>query len=175
MTSICQSSNLQALIDSCNFLDQAQPLLVAYNSVMSEDHRSTQFADEDHHQLTKPPRSEMLDDESYQLLLQMLNKKFKTLRYTSHTRKIWTTWHVQQLEKVSIRGVVYSSESLLLCDSNVLFRQVGGLTLRAGKIQSIFRLQGVPILTITHTSRDPGMASHWLHVSYITWQLTQVQ
>ena len=142
MTSVCRSSNLQALVDTCNLPEQAKPLLAAYESVVNEDHRGTRLADEDHHPPTKPPRSETLDNESYQLLLQTLNKKFRTTSYTSEGgRMLPVTRSVEQLEKVSIRGVVYAREGSLPRDSNVLFRRLGGSTSRVGRIQSIFRLQ----------------------------------
>lgn len=83
MTSVCRSSNLQALVDGCNLPKQAEPLLTAYGSVVNEDHRGTRLADEDHHPPTKPPHSKVLDEEHYQLLLQMLNDKFGATNYTS--------------------------------------------------------------------------------------------
>jgi len=142
MTSVCRSSNLQALVDTCNLPEQAGPLLTAYGSVVSEDHRGTRLADEDHHPPTKPPRSETLDNESYQLLLRMLNKKFGTVGYTSEGGQAFpVTRRVDQLEKVSIRGVVYAREKSLPRDSNVLFRRSGGSTSMVGRIWSIFRLQ----------------------------------
>ena len=142
MTSVCRSSNLQALMDTCKVSEQAEPLLTAYRSVASEDHRGTRLADQDHHPPTKPPRSERLDNESYQLLLQMLNKKFGTTRYTSEGGHAFSvTQHVDQLEKVSIRGVVYARERSLPRDSNVLFRRPGGSSSRVGRIWSIFHLR----------------------------------
>lgn len=142
MTSVCRSSNLQALVDTCRLPEQAGPLLTAYGSVVSEDHRGTRLADQDHHPPTKPPRSEVLDDESYQLLLQMLNKKFRTTGYTSGRGQVFSvTRSVRRLEKVSIRGVVYACEKSLPRDSNVLFRRLGGSSSRVGRIWSIFRLQ----------------------------------
>ncbi|KAF9642264.1 hypothetical protein BDM02DRAFT_3193584 [Thelephora ganbajun] len=38
MTSVCRSSNLQALVDTCNLPEQAEPLLTAYRLVVNEDH-----------------------------------------------------------------------------------------------------------------------------------------
>lgn len=142
MTSVCRSSNLQALVDACDLPTQAEPLLTAYGLAADEDHRGTRLADEDHHPPTKPPRSEVLDDEYYQLLLRMLNKKFGTVGYTSDSGQILpVTRCVQQLAKVSIRGVVYAHANSLPRDSNVLFRRFGGLSSRVGVICSIFRLQ----------------------------------
>ena len=142
MTSVCRSSNLQALVDACNLPEQAKPLLTAYESVANEDHRGTRLADEDHHPPTKPPRSETLDNEHYLLLLQTLNKKFGTARYTSGGDQTFSvTRHVMQLEKISIRGVVYACEKSLPRDSNVIFRRLGGSSARVGRIWSIFRLQ----------------------------------
>lgn len=142
MTSVCRSSNLQALVETSNIPGQAEPLLTAYRSVVNEDHRGTHLADEDHHPPTKPPRSELLDDECYQLLLHMLNKKFGTAEYTSgDDQTIPVARHVQQLAKVSIRGVVYAHAKSLPRDSNVLFRRFGGSTSRVGVIRSIFHLR----------------------------------
>ena len=142
MTSVCRSSNLQALVDTCDLPDQAKPLLIAYNSVANEDHRGTRLYDEDHHPPTKPPHSGILDNESYRLLLQTLDKKYGTERYTSEGGRIQVTRHVQQLEKVSIRGVVYACGNSLPRDSNVLFRRLDGSSSSGvGRIQSIFCLQ----------------------------------
>ena len=142
MTSVCRSSNLQALVDTSNIPVQAEPLITAYNSVANEDHRGTRLADEDHHPPTKPPRSEVLDDEFYQLMLRMLNKKFGTTWYTTNAGQAPpVTRYVEQLAKVSIRGVVYAHEKSLPRDSNVLFRRLGGSSSRVGRIRSIFHLQ----------------------------------
>lgn len=141
MTAVCRSSNLQALVDTCDPSGQAGPLLTAYNSVANEDHRGTRLADEDHHPPSKPPRSEILDNESYHLLLQMLDDKFGAIGHTSEGDRVRVTRNVEQLEKVSIRGVVYAHENSLPRDSNVLFRRFGGSTPRVGKIRSIFCLQ----------------------------------
>lgn len=142
MTSVCRSSNLQALVDGCNLPKQAEPLLTAYGSVVNEDHRGTRLADEDHHPPTKPPHSEVLDEEHYQPLLQMLNDKFGATNYTSvGSQIIAVTRCVQQLAKVSIRGVVYAHKKSLPRDSNILFRQVGGSHSRVGMIWSIFHLR----------------------------------
>lgn len=142
MTSVCRNSNLQALVDTCDLPEQAGPLLTVYGSVLSEDHRGTRLADENHHPPTRPPRPEMLDDESHQLLLRMLNKKFGTVGFTPEGGQVFlVTRHAEQLEKVSIRGVVYAREKSLPRDSNVLFRRSGGSSPRVGRIWSIFRLQ----------------------------------
>ena len=142
MTSVCRSSNLQAFVDSCSLPTQADPLLAAYWSISSEDHRGTRLADEDHHPVTKAPSLETLDEEFYQLLLQTLNEKFGTTGYTSAGHQTFSVpRRVAQLEKVSIRGVVYAREKSLPRDSNVLFRRSGGSSSRVGGIQSIFRLQ----------------------------------
>jgi len=151
MTSVCRSSNLQALIETCDLPEHAKPLLDAYELVSKEDHRGTRLADEDHHPPKKPPCFETLDSDSHQLLLRMLNKKFGTTGYTSEGgQALPVTRHVEQLEKVSIRGVVYAHEKSLPRDSNVLFRRPGGSNSRVGRIQSIFRLQhptpGGPIM-----------------------------
>lgn len=142
MTSVCRSSNLQALVDTRDLPKQAKPLLAAYASVVNEDHRGTRLADEVHHPPTKPPCSELLENEHYQLLLRMLNKKFGTIGYTSEGGRVFpVTRLVQQLAKVSIRGVVYAHTKSLPRDSNVLFRRFSGSNSRAGVIWSIFRLQ----------------------------------
>ena len=142
MTSVCRSSNLQALVDTYDLPEQANPLLATYRSVLDEDHRGTRLADEYHHPPTKPPRFETLDNEFYQLLLQALNKKFRTTGYTSEGGQVFpVTQRVEQLEKVSIRGVVYAREKSLPRDSNVLFRRLNGSSSRVGRIWSIFRLQ----------------------------------
>lgn len=155
MTSVCRSSNLQALIDTCDLPVQADPLLAAYRAVLSEDHRGTRLADEDHHPPTKPPCFETLDNEFYQLLLQALNRKFGTTGYASEGgQALPVTRRVKQLEKVSIRGVVYAREKSLPRDSNVLFRRLGGSSSRVGRIWSIFRLQhptpGGPMMETTY-------------------------
>lgn len=111
-----------------------------YRSVASEDHRGTRLADEDHHPPTKPPRFGMLDDEPYLLLLHTLNRKFRTTGY-SPNGALPVTRRVEQLEKISIRGVVYAHEKSLPRDSNVLFRRLGGTSSRVGRIWLIFRLQ----------------------------------
>ena len=131
MTSVCRSSNLQALIDTCDRPDQAEPLFTAYDTVVSEDHRGTRLSDEDHHPPTKPPRWETLTDVFYQYLLLALNEKFGTTWYTSGGGTV--TRRVEQLEKISIRGVVYARKSSLPRDSNVLFRRLGGSTSRVGE------------------------------------------
>ena len=142
MTSVCRSSNLQALVDTCRLPKQAEPLLAAYGSVVNEDHRGTRLADEEHHPPTKPPRFETLDNEPYQLLLRMLNKKFGTAGYTSEGgQQFLVTRSAKHLEKVSIRGLVYTCEKSLPRDSNVLFRRFGGTSSRVGKIQSLFYIQ----------------------------------
>ena len=41
MTSVCRSSNLQALLDCQDLPSQIQPLLSAYETVKNEDHRGT--------------------------------------------------------------------------------------------------------------------------------------
>lgn len=129
-------------MDTYEVPEQAEPLLTAYGSVASEDHRGTRLADQDHHPPTKPPRSDTLDDESYRLLLQMLNEKFGTTRYTSGASQSFSvTQRVDRLEKVSIHGVVYACEKSLPRDSNIIFRRPGGSSSRVGKICSIFRLQ----------------------------------
>ena len=155
MTSVCRSSNLQALVDACDLPEQAKPLLTAYESVVNEDHRGTRLADEDHHPPTRPPRSEALDNEHYQLLLQTLDKKFRTAGYTSGGDEAFSvTRRVTQLEKFSIRGVVYAREKSLPRDSNVIFRRLCGLSARVGRIWSIFRLQhpapGGSVITATY-------------------------
>jgi len=142
MTSVCRSSNLQALVDTCDLPKHADPLLAAYRSVLGEDHRGTRLADEDHHPPTKPPRFETLDDDFYQLFLRTLNRKFGTTGYTSEGgQALPVNRCVEQLEKVSIRGVVYACEKSLPRDSNVLFRRLGGSSSRVGRVRSIFRLQ----------------------------------
>jgi hypothetical protein len=139
MTSICRSSNLQAMLDTHSLPPEAEPLISTYESVATEDHRGTRLADEDHHPPTKPPRLEVLDDEFYQLLLRMLDKKFGTIPQSG--QRISVTRRVEQLEKVSIRGVIYAREESLPRDSNVLFRRFGGSSSRVGRIRSIFHLE----------------------------------
>jgi hypothetical protein len=140
MSSVCRSSNLQALVDRSDLPKEAESLLTAYNSVASEDHRGTRLADEHHYPPTKPPRQELLDDEVHQILLRTLNKKFGTSGYTTGSRVLSVARQVEQLEKVSIRGVVYARENSLPRDSNIIFRRLGGSSSRVGSIKSIFRL-----------------------------------
>ena len=157
MTSVCRSSNLQALTDASDLPEQAAPLLTAYRSVSGEDHRGTRLADEDHHPPTKPPRPEMLDDDSYQLLLQLLDRKFRTAGYTSGGGQGFSVpRYVTKLEKVSIRGVVYACEKSLPRDSSILFRRFGGSSSRVGKICSIFRLR--------HPTPDGSMEATYILV-----------
>ena len=140
MSSVCRSSNLQALLDGDDLPKEADPLLAAYRFVESEDHRGTRLADEHHYPPTKPPRQELLDDEVYQLLLQTLDKKFGTSGYTTKNSGVFSVARqVEQLEKVSIRGVVYACEKSLPRDSNVIFRRLGGSSSRVGSVESIFR------------------------------------
>jgi len=141
MSSVCRSSNLQALVDRSDVPRAAEPLITAYNSVANEDHRGTRLFDEHHYPPTKPPRQESLNDEVYRLLLRTLDKKFGTSGYTTDgSGTFYVTRQVEQLEKVSIRGVVYACEKSLPRDSNVLFRRLGGSSSRVGSIKSIFCL-----------------------------------
>ena len=140
MSSVCQSSNLQALVDRSDLPKEAEPLLAAYNSVASEDHRGTRLADEHHYPPTRPPCQELLEDGVYKLLQRTLNKKFQTSGYTTRNSGVFSvTRQVEQLEKVSIRGVVYACGRALPRDSNVIFRRLGGTSSRVGSIKSIFR------------------------------------
>lgn len=179
MTSVCRSSNLQALVDTCDLPKQTEPLLAAYRSVISEDHRGTRLADESHHPLNNPPCPEVLDNEYHQLILDMLNKKFGTMSYTSDGDQILSvTRCVQQLAKVSIRGVVYAHAKSLPRDSNVLFRQLGRSTdPRVGMISSIFRLQHPtpdgPMMEATYILvheylrlSDPAMQSQYMQFGF---------
>lgn len=140
MSSVCQSSNLQALLEREDLPTGSSELQDAYKTVMNEDHRGTRLADETHHPPTKPPTPFDLSPRVYQLLLQTLNKTFNTTRYTHMREDPWFVPHrVLGLDKVSIRGVIYANHESLPRDGNVIFRRQGGSTLRAGKIASIFR------------------------------------
>ena len=138
--SVCQSSNLQALLDRDDLPQEAEPLLSAYNAVLAEDHRGTRLADETHHPPTKPPSSVELNNEIYQLLLRTLDQKFQTNRYTAGRNSLVIPRDVLELSKISIRGVVYASEKALPRDSNIIFKREGGSSSRVGSIKSIFRL-----------------------------------
>lgn len=139
--SVCQSSNLQAFLDRDDLPEAANPLLSAYNTISNEDHRGTRLADETHHPPTKPPVSVELQGETYSLLLRALNQRFQTTWYTSGDARSSTVPRmVLQLDKVSIRGVIYASERVLPRDSDIIFRREGGASSRVGSIQSIFRL-----------------------------------
>ena len=139
--SVCQSSNLQALLDRDDLPGVAEPLLSTYEAVSNEDHRGTRLADETHHPPTKPPVSVVIEDETYRLLLSALNQKFQTNCYTSNDiGSPIISRAVLELDKVSIRGVIYASARALPRDSDILFRREGGSSSRAGNIKSIFRL-----------------------------------
>jgi hypothetical protein len=141
MMSVCQSSNLQALLDRDDLPKEAGPMLSAYDKVSTEDHRGTRLADETHYPPTKPPSSVELKNDIYQLLLRTLDQKFQTTRYTAGGRgSLIIPRHVLELSKISIRGVVYASEKALPRDSNIIFKREGGSSSRVGSIKSIFRL-----------------------------------
>jgi hypothetical protein len=141
MSSVCRSSNLQAFVDRSDLPKEANTLLTAYNSVANEDHRGTRLADEHHYPQTRPPRQDVLNDEVYHLLLATLDKKFGTSGYTTMGSGVFSVVRqVQQLEKVSIRGVVYACKKSLPRDSNIIFRQLGSSDSQVGSIDSIFHL-----------------------------------
>lgn len=139
--SVCQSSNLQALLDRGDLPEAAGPLLSAYNTISNEDHRGTRLADEIHHPPTKPPVSVELRDDTYLLLLGALDRRFGTTWYTSGgVGSPIVPRTVLELDKVSIRGVIYASAKVLPRDSDIIFRREGGSSTRVGSIQSIFHL-----------------------------------
>ena len=138
-TAICRSSNLQALLDRNDVTSDTQPLIDAFTRVTNEDHRGTRLADEIHHPPTKPPRNINLSDGFHRLLVSFLNRRFQTMRYTTQWGSPWfVPGVVLELDKVSIRGVIYASSKSLPRDSHVIFRKPGDPTLRAGKIDAIF-------------------------------------
>lgn len=139
MTSVCRSSNLQALLDCQDLPEEVQPLRFAFEAVANEDHRGTRLADESHHPRTQPPSSLTLSSEVYRLLLQALDRKFRTTTYTSNRALV--PREVQELSKLSIQGVVFASVESLPRDSNVLFRGNGGSHSRVGSIQYIFHFK----------------------------------
>jgi len=139
--SVCQSSNLQAFLERGDLPEAAGPLLSAYDAVSNEDHRGTRLADEIHHPPTKPPVSVELQNETYHLLLVALNRRFRTAWYTSRGGGSPVIPRVVlELDKVSIRGVIYASSRVLPRDSDIIFRREGGSGSRVGSIKSIFRL-----------------------------------
>ena len=139
--SVCRSSNLQALLDRDDLPETAEPLLSAYNAVSTEDHRGTRLADETHHPPTKPPVSVELHEEIHRLLLKMLNQRFQTTWYTSEgVGSSVVPRMALELDKVSIRGIIYASSKALPRDSDIIFRREGGSSSRTGSIKSIFRL-----------------------------------
>lgn len=138
-TAICRSSNLHAILDRDNITSDAQPLINAFTKVTNEDHRGTRLADEIHHPPTKPPRRLYLSDVVYQLLVSFLNRRSQTIRYTTTSGSVWFVPRiVPELDKVSIRGVIYASVKSLPRDSNIIFRRSGDLKLRVGRIHTIF-------------------------------------
>ena len=139
MTSVCRSSNLQALLDHPNLPEEVEPLRSAYKAVANEDHRGTRLADESHHPPTKSPLSKTLSPDEYQLLLQVLDRKFGTTMYTR--RPSLAPIEVQDLSKLSIRGVIFASAETLPRDSNVLFKAHDGSRSRVGSIRSIFHFK----------------------------------
>lgn len=111
----------------------------AFTKITNEDHRGTRLADEIHHPPTKPPRNLHLPDAVHQLLVSFLNQQSQTSRYTAAWESPWFVPRVVlELDKLSIRGVVYASAQSLPRDSNVIFRKPGDPTPRAGKINTIF-------------------------------------
>lgn len=139
--SVCRSSNLQALLDRGDLPEAADPLLSAYGTVSNEDHRGTRLADEVHHPPTKPPVTAELQGGTHALLLRALNQRFRTTWYTSGGMgSPFIPRTVLQLDKLSIRGVIYASARVLPRDSDIVFRREGGSGLRVGSIQLIFRL-----------------------------------
>lgn len=135
--SVCRSSNLQALLDRQDLPSEVQPLRSAYETVTNEDHRGTRLADESHHPRTRPPSSLVLQTEVYKLLLSALDRKFETTEYTRNRTP--APREVQELYKLSIRGVVFSSTRTLPRDSNILFRGYSDSRPCVGTIQSIFQ------------------------------------
>ncbi|KAF9789464.1 hypothetical protein BJ322DRAFT_1001137, partial [Thelephora terrestris] len=140
MVSVCRSSNLQALLDRQDLPSEVQPLRSAYEAVANEDHRGTRLADESHHPRTRPPSSLVLRNEVYQLLLSALDRKFNTTAYTRNWSPV--PREVQELSKLSIRGVVFATTKSFPRDSNVLFLSQGGSSRpRVGNIESIFQFK----------------------------------
>lgn len=152
MSSVCQSSNLQALLERNDLPAESCHLQDAYKTVVNEDHRGTRLADETHHPPTKPPTPFTLGPTIHRLLLQTLNKAFNTMLYSETSGNPWfVPRRVLGLDKISIRGVIYANNESLPRDSNIIFRRHGGSTLRAGKIASIFR--------VSHTLPDGVMTN----------------
>ena len=139
MTSICRSSNLQTILARSDITSDAQPLIDAFTKIANEDHRGTRLADEIHHPPTKPPRNIALSHNVHQLLISFLNRRSQTLRYTTAWDSAWfVSRTVTELNKVSIRGVVYANVRSLPRDSNIIFRKPGDPKLRVGRIHTIF-------------------------------------
>jgi hypothetical protein len=154
MMSVCRSSNLQALLDQDDLPEAAASLLSAYEAVSNEDHRGTRLADETHHPPPKPPVSVELQEESYHLLLRALDQRFRTTRYTAgDVGPPVVPRMVLELDKISIRGVIYASAKALPRDSDILFRREGGSGSRVGNIKSIFHLSHpTPAGSVTTTT-----------------------
>lgn len=152
---VCRSSNLQGILSSASLPHQTKPLLDTFHKVANEDHRGTHLADETHHPPAKPPKPVDLSQATRAAIARFLNKRHRTDNYTVDRGR----WSIPQtalgLDKVSIRGVIFASETVLRRDSNVIFRRAGGSTHRAGKIASILSLScitphiGNPVSTIT--------------------------
>ena len=139
VTAICRNANLQAVLDREDITKDAKLLIDAYTKVANEDHRGTRLADETHHPPTRPPKKMELAQPVYQLLVQTLNQRFQTTNYTATWGDPWfVPRSVLELDKVSIRGVIYATAKSLPRDSNVIFRKPGDPKLRVGKITTIF-------------------------------------
>lgn len=174
-TSICRSSNLQTILARDDITSAARPLIDAFTKIATEDHRGTRLADEIHHPPTKPPKNLTLSHTVHQLLVSLLNQRSQTLRYTT----TWdSTWYVPrtvtELDKVSIRGVVYASVRSLPRDSNIIFRKPGDPKLRVGRIHTIF---SSPYVGTNHleTKVTCLVVEEWLPVADVNSQQTYQQ
>lgn len=139
ITAICRNANLQAVLDRGDIPSGAKPLVDAFTRVTNEDHRGTRLADETHHPPARPPKKIELSQPIYQLLVQLLNQRSQPANYTT-TRDDPRFVHrsVLELDKISIRGVIYATTKSLPRDSNVIFRKPSDPTMRPGKVTVIF-------------------------------------
>lgn len=148
----CRTANLEWMMQGQN-VDSIRPLVEAFSKVSSEDHRGTRLSDEAHFPPSKPPKTITLQPDIHNLLLQLIDDAAAS-RVSSSSPP-----NALELQKFSISGVIYSSETSLPRDSNIIFRRPGGLSHRVGRIKSIFQVSYQPQKTFLVVSQHRFIAS----------------
>ena len=148
----CRTANLEWMMQGEN-IDSVRPLIEAFAKVSNEDHRGTRLSDEAHFPSSKPPKTMTLHPHIHNLLLQLTNDA-----PTAHVSSLYPP-NALELQKVSISGVIYSSEATLPWDSNIIFRRPGGLSHRVGRIKSIFQVSYQPETTFLVVSQHRFISS----------------